>query len=384
MHLPFDQDGVDVGGGKHDAQPHNGAAIDLRRFKLGGGAAAFNGKAGFYSVPAFTPVLSNEVRSVSFWERSETASQLKPNQIFLGWGLYSGDAGVRYDVCLEDASDSQLRVELNGLFTVSDGQHVNFCDGEWHLVVVTYDGQKMRFYVDGALFGGPIQVDQPLRTSWNPVGTIIGTGVREASGVISGKQNRFFSGQLDDVGVWDTVLSDDDVKLLYGLAGVGDNDLGWLEAARNLWHQPVGSTARINGSTWQRVNGLRKRTGYWMRVVEPNGAGSFIVLDQGGGGLQITPLWWESRSVQFLGLGLVILAGLALMLWLTVQVRWRVQLRRMEANNRMEAERRRIAQDLHDDLGSGLTEIISLGERLPVKPVTWSERWTKLYGLPTR
>lgn len=101
VHLPFDRDGTDASGEKHHSQEHNGMAIDPQHFKLGGVSVTFNGKAAFYNIPAYTPVLSNRVRSVSFWERSETSSKFKPNKIFLGWGNYGGYKGIRCNICLE-------------------------------------------------------------------------------------------------------------------------------------------------------------------------------------------------------------------------------------------------------------------------------------------
>lgn len=362
VHLPFDTDGTDVSGSKHHAQAHNGAEVEPRQFRLGGGSATFDGTAAYFVIPAFAPAVSNEPRSVSFWEYSEDASESSTSKIFLGWGDFRDELGVRFDVGLENLNPSQLRVEFNRRFVVSVGRSINLCDGRWHHVVVTYDSHRIAFYVDGRVHGNPIEVNAPLETSWNVVGTVIGAGVREAGGSVSGKPMRFFLGQLDDVGIWNTALSAEDVRLIHGLACVGDNDLRWLESARKLWQLPVGSATRINGNTWRRVTDLNGKNGDSMQVLKPNGAGSFIVLDDHGGGLQITPHWWEGRLPQSVGLSLVVMGGAGLMAWLVVRLRWQVQMRRLEAKERMEAERRRIAQDLHDDLGSRLTEMMMLGD----------------------
>ena len=52
----------------------------------------------------------------------------------------------------------------------------------------------------------------------------------------------------------------------------------------------------------------------------------------------------------------------AAVVWSVARARWRWRLARVEAQQAMERERRRIARDLHDDLGSDLTEIMLLGE----------------------
>jgi ligand-binding sensor domain-containing protein/signal transduction histidine kinase len=86
---------------------------------------------------------------------------------------------------------------------------------------------------------------------------------------------------------------------------------------------------------------------------------------EGGGGLpvEILPRFWERRSFQ-LAAALALLAltaGVALAL---ERSRSRRRLQRLELQRTLDAERQRIARDIHDDLGSGLTEIILLSDSL--------------------
>lgn len=79
--------------------------------------------------------------------------------------------------------------------------------------------------------------------------------------------------------------------------------------------------------------------------------------------VEILPRFWERRSSQFAA-GLALLAGVAGAAWATERGRSRRRLERLELQRTLDAERQRIARDIHDDLGSGLTEIILLSDSL--------------------
>jgi signal transduction histidine kinase len=79
--------------------------------------------------------------------------------------------------------------------------------------------------------------------------------------------------------------------------------------------------------------------------------------------VEILPRFWERRPVQ-LAAGLALLAGVAGAARTVERTRSRRRLERLELQRTLDAERHRIARDIHDDLGSGLTEIILLSDSL--------------------
>src|SRR3989304_6113631 len=70
--------------------------------------------------------------------------------------------------------------------------------------------------------------------------------------------------------------------------------------------------------------------------------------------LRVVPRFWELRWVQVLASALLI-AGVVVGLALNERHKLHRKLERLEAQQALENERRRIARDLHDELGARLT-----------------------------
>jgi len=360
VHLTFDGNTEDISGHQNNGICSNGVSFDSVNFKLGGAAVSFNGS-NFISVPDFVPAIGNRSRSVSFWERSTSTNAPSPNEMFFGWGNPAGVAVDRYELCLENGDNTRLRNEFNLNAVVSTANSVNFRDGEWHHILATYDSTVVRLFVDGKSYGKELVPKQKLNTGARQVGMVIGCGIRQVE-TETESARRFFHGEMDDLGIWNHALNPVDAALINGLGCIGDNDLRWLPAARMLWEQNYGDTIIINHRTWMKVKNLAGETGSWGRGGGPNSIGSYIILDGKGDGLRITPAWRRYNLWWLSGLAAWTFGAVMFVGWLVGRMRMRMRVRRLELLAAREDERRRIAQDLHDDLGSGLTEIIQLGD----------------------
>ncbi len=85
--------------------------------------------------------------------------------------------------------------------------------------------------------------------------------------------------------------------------------------------------------------------------------------------LSVQPHYWERTSFK-VAMMFGVLGGVALIVWRITQQRLRRKLEVLRQQQQIDRERARIAQDLHDDLGAGLTEIrltsaMSANPRLP-------------------
>ncbi|HUW26158.1 MAG TPA: LamG domain-containing protein [Gallionella sp.] len=100
-----------------------------------------------------------------------------------------------------------------GSWYVSSGAAVN--DGAWHHVVASVNGTSLRFYVDGAPNGAPITLTGVTATATTP----LRIGLENEPGTAS----RFFSGQIDEVILFNASLSAAEVATGYANQNAGKN-----------------------------------------------------------------------------------------------------------------------------------------------------------------
>jgi signal transduction histidine kinase/ligand-binding sensor domain-containing protein len=79
--------------------------------------------------------------------------------------------------------------------------------------------------------------------------------------------------------------------------------------------------------------------------------------------LHVEPTWWETTGFR-IAAAVVVAFLIAAVARAVSQRRLRARLRRLEEAHALERERNRIARDLHDELGAGMTEVGLLADRL--------------------
>jgi hypothetical protein len=84
-----------------------------------------------------------------------------------------------------------------------------YSDGQWHYVVVTNDGSTLRLYIDGAAVNSKsVAGSSPENTGTKPVR--VGANSRVTP------PGNFFTGDVDEVRIWNSVLTAAEVANSYG------------------------------------------------------------------------------------------------------------------------------------------------------------------------
>jgi hypothetical protein len=173
------------------------------------GAVGFNGNASAVEVPN-SPSLEPAAVSVSAWVKSSASpgdykyivAKGAEGCLAASYGLYTGaNGGLEFYV----SSNTGLS------YTLSPDAGQGVWNGQWHNVVGTYSGSKVKLYVDGREVGSATADTAPIAYG-------LFTSNNLLIGDYAGCSGTDFSGSIDEVKVFDRVLSPFEIETGYGLS----------------------------------------------------------------------------------------------------------------------------------------------------------------------
>jgi len=271
--------------------------------KIGGGAYSFNGSQAF-QLKDTLPSPPDQV-TVSAWVKTDDASVYQH--------VFSKSTNVIS--CAIYQSRMYCKFTIGGVNRNPRGSTV-LQSNRWYHLVWLYDGKNIKFYIDGELDFTSPNYTGALEASDDP--TLIGAEMSGATG--SEPMNRML-GLIDDIRVYATALSDEDILELYQTRGSIDSHGNlYVQDIIETGHKPLiadytlwqnGQTGSIspfsqNGSTSEnyRILGCDpwgKETVLW----EARPAGDAAAdggWNMNHGGIDPTKLYrysvWAKRSVQ--------------------------------------------------------------------------------------
>jgi Concanavalin A-like lectin/glucanases superfamily len=176
-----------------------GATLTADRFGVAGMAYYFNGTSGYTSgdyISANVPNLptGSSARTVSLWAKPNPVNPYQGTTL-LFWGTNQNDEAFQV---LNISSPYQW--EGGGW---GGGNSVNtgvLVDTNWHFVVQSYDGTNMSMWIDATNYG---TASIPISTPLSPL--LIGTGI----------ELDYFTGAINEVRIYNRVLSSNEISELY-------------------------------------------------------------------------------------------------------------------------------------------------------------------------
>jgi hypothetical protein len=214
--------------------PENGNEMNSRAMEQGrppaevpgvfGNAFAFDGKGG-YAESDFPGIGGQEPRTVSFWVKVPQDFSIREGFGIVSWGQFTGNNyGGVWQVSInpvdQEGPVGHLRVGAHG------GQIIgatDLRDGQWHHVaVVLFEashadiGKHVLIYLDGEL--EPISrrslLELNTRTEGASHGVWLGRNITYNQSVPNHHHGGFFRGEIDEVFIFDTALSHEEIRAL--------------------------------------------------------------------------------------------------------------------------------------------------------------------------
>ena len=179
-----------------------------------GNAWSFDGSNDYVNLTANTLLGNNW--SFGMWLKGDSSGQTPSLWHFAGKG--SADSSEVFNI-YDQGGGISYEVQSTGYGVIPTA---SLDDGQWHYVVITYDGSDMRAYVDNTL------------EDTHP--TVAGDSSAQARDLVIGKRDRgsspaWFDGLIDEMTIWNRVLTTSEISLLYnsGTGATVDTASSWKE-----------------------------------------------------------------------------------------------------------------------------------------------------------
>lgn len=174
-----------------------------------GSALKLNGTDGHATIPDSEDLDGLAAMTMAAWIRLERM----PPQIVAPLAKETGDQSYRIIVGSSGAAQFVAATADNGWYAAGgwvDAPPNTFAAGKWQHVVGTYDGARLRFYVDGRLVGtGSHALSGAVRNGISPL----------TFGLAGDYGGNYFDGAMDDVRLYHRALSPTEVRQLVAATG---------------------------------------------------------------------------------------------------------------------------------------------------------------------
>jgi hypothetical protein len=164
-----------------------------------GFALRFDGVDDTVAIPHSASLMPTDAITLAAWVKIEGPAQ--EHYGIIGKSGYS--SGYRL---LIHGTTKKVLFQLTGEKGYSVWSSTAIPDDQWHFIVATYDGSKMKLYIDGIKDPSEKERKGPLDVNTNSV--------------LIGKPQYAFNGLIDEVRIYSRALSEEEIKELFQMGQV--------------------------------------------------------------------------------------------------------------------------------------------------------------------
>ncbi|RDH93050.1 MAG: hypothetical protein DIZ79_01725 [endosymbiont of Lamellibrachia luymesi] len=212
---PFNGNANDETYHGYDGTIHGGVALTFDRFGNADSAYNFDGSSGYIEIGTNLDFPSWYSYSVSLWFLNDGGGDWSNSygQKIIDKTVYYHDFYLSLGPINPTRQDGEIRFKTHeGYGPVgTDGTYLidstkDFRDSTWHHVVINKNGSDGELWVDGELSDSADDV----KTVYNSTSLLFGYSLSS-----DGYQRRYWSGDIDDIRIYDQAISEADVKHLH-------------------------------------------------------------------------------------------------------------------------------------------------------------------------
>lgn len=189
--------------------------------------------------------LPTETLTLNLWTRMQTWGNPISCTEGGGWNIENTGGSVNFPVYVKGTGYKHAYTGLSTSF---------FTDGQWHMITVTYDTQYAKIYVDGE-YKGQDTTGNVIQYAGTAPLVISGEAENTSDITVGGINDKTMVGEVSDVRIYATVLSEDDIRQLYKVRAKVDN-------GQNMYSFDYAETSRelLTGIPYTTSYGTHSRT----------------------------------------------------------------------------------------------------------------------------
>ena len=198
-------------GNSNDAHGSNNGTDTSMSYSAGkiNNAGSFNGSSSYINLPSDISKIFEGTKNytLSFWIKSSRQS----DSDFIFNSITSTSSQYNYRNLMVFYNNNKIQI---GRYDNSSADVVvptsSFTIGTWYYITITYDGSYLKVYVNGSYDNQVASTKSASSGGYANIGSLIQGGLRQT----------YYSGLIDEVGIWSRALTSDEITKLYN-SGAG-------------------------------------------------------------------------------------------------------------------------------------------------------------------